>query len=715
MKEFKNQKINDDTNKNEDNECLNKDGKNEGNTTGKFAALKEFFMGNRLWFFLFVVLSLAIPDLVLKSKVLFVEFRVDGGTLMWLTMSHLVSIAFSVLWIGLFMFLCIYMLPKKAGRIVFAVIASLADILMIAEIIYFNIFGRFFMLSSIFLANEGMAYLPILYQYLSPWLIIYTVLAIASLVFACMCWQKQTMKKQFWPLILVFPVGIVLLSSSMQVSSEEKKNTEVWSTWMAPRHVYTDMADPDRCIRVMGVYQFMARSVTYPLFYDTGFGNEDYTTVDDYIEKREKAKPIEVAENEMTGYFEDKNVIVIMMESLDDWMISPETTPTIYRLMNEGINFKQHIATPFGGGYTFNSEFAFNTGYYTPKSSSSASIYGYNEFPYTLPKLFKQKGYAANQFHYNKMEFYNRATMHKAFGYDNYISFMDYMSTEDAELDSNAMLLDDNQIYEKMTENDKFFDFVITYSAHLPYTSDDKIANAAKKYPSLADKVSVEEFKAKLLEVDSRCDEIDYSAYSDDDWEHFTKEYNNGRLLAKDTDEFIRLLVEKLEADGLLEDTVIVAFADHYTYGYSDENIVKGLSVADGEKFVEETPFFIYHKGSEPREVNKISATKDILPTLQNLFGLERFCGYIGDDIFGLGDENGFVYFNDMSWYDGEIYCNNEYRKEIDEIDEANMTDEERSALSARREYVEAMDKKMIESLEINDIVIAGDYFANRK
>ena len=659
--------------------------------------IREFFKENQLWFFFFAVLALLIPDLVLKSKVIFVDFRVDENALYRFFLCHLVSILFTAAWICIILFLCIYIMPKKSGRITFIVIASLANILMISEFIYYTMFGRFFMLNSIFLATEGAAYIPILHQYISPWLILYTVLSIASLVFACKCWQKQTIPKKFWTIALAFPLIIVLLASFMTVSAKEKSNSKIWSTWKRPRFVYSDMADPDRCIRVMGIYQFIIRSVTHPLFDSTGFTDEDFRKVDEYVERNDITLSSKPEENEMTGYFKDKNVIVIMLESMDDWMISPETTPTIYRLMNQGINFKNHIASPFGGGYTFNSEFALNTGYYTPKSTSSASIYGYNEFPYTMPKLFKAKGYSVNQFHYNKMEFYNRATMHKAFGYDNYISFMDYMTEAEAELDSNVFSLPEDDIYRKMTENEKFFDFIITYSAHLPYNADDKIDAAKLKYPNLVDAVSVDNFKAMMLKADETSEELDFSEVTDEKWQSYTNEYNNARLLAKDTDEFIRILIEKLEKDGLMDDTVFVMFTDHYTYGYSKEAIVKGMSLLDGERFIEETPFFIYHKGSPKMEITKVSSTKDILPTVINLFGLDRFGGYIGDDIFD-PENKGFAYFSSMNWYDGEIYRD----------DNLEITDE-------NREYVEEMDKKMMDCININDIIVAGNYFSRQK
>jgi len=273
--------------------------------------LRLFFSMNSMWFFIFAVLSLVIPDLVLKSRVIFVDFRVDEGPLLRFLLCDFIPLLFTALWVCLILFICVYMLPKRYGRLLFILIATLSNVLMISEFIYYTMFGRFFMLNSIFLATEGAAYIPILHQYISGQLILWTILSITSLVMACILWKKYTIPKKFWSIGLIFPVAILSLSLSMTVSDAEKTDTEIWSTWKRPRFVYSDMADPDRCMRVMGIYQFMARSVTYPLFYDSGFTDEDYDRVAKYIEERNDFFDTHPAENEMTGYFKDKNVEIV--------------------------------------------------------------------------------------------------------------------------------------------------------------------------------------------------------------------------------------------------------------------------------------------------------------------------------------------------------------------------------------------------------------------
>ena len=96
-------------------------------------------------------------------------------------------------------------------------------------------------------------------------------------------------------------------------------------------------------------------------------------------------------------------------------------------MMENGINFVNHYMPNVGVGYTFNAEFAVNTGYYCPSTETSASIYTKNSFPLSLGNLATREGYTTKSFHFNGRNFYNRATMHKQFGYKEYKSFMNYL------------------------------------------------------------------------------------------------------------------------------------------------------------------------------------------------------------------------------------------------------------------------------------------------
>ena len=104
------------------------------------------------------------------------------------------------------------------------------------------------------------------------------------------------------------------------------------------RAAYENLFNTHRLYQVCGLYQTLCKdvyaNVIYPL---TPAYTEEHEAGRQEIEAyfSEKDRP---EENEMTGLLAGKNVILVLMESMDDWMLG-EYTPTLNRLMAEGSNF----------------------------------------------------------------------------------------------------------------------------------------------------------------------------------------------------------------------------------------------------------------------------------------------------------------------------------------------------------------------------------------
>ena len=64
------------------------------------------------------------------------------------------------------------------------------------------------------------------------------------------------------------------------------------------------------------------------------------------------------------------------MESMDDWMVNEEVTPTMYEMMNHGFNFTNHYSPGYVTGETANTEFVANTGMY-PSINKLSPNYAY--------------------------------------------------------------------------------------------------------------------------------------------------------------------------------------------------------------------------------------------------------------------------------------------------------------------------------------------------
>ncbi len=611
-----------------------------------FKGILDFL--KKYYFLIFGVVTLILPDLVLRSLLqpgTFTERYVEVA-----------EMAFTLTWIFIIIFLCVFLLPRRIGKVLFAIISGFFIIFSFSQYIYYKIFDQFFWLKSVTLAGEGAAYFIYAIKLIDAKLILYTLFTITSLVVVMVKWKSFSSRK-FFPILLV-PVAVLVLTHMCMQPEFHKESTDGWDTWRKPSLVYQKFNDINKSFEIAGLYQFTYLDIYTTVFPNENYDDEGFAKVNEYF-----ALKGEPTINKYTGLFEGKNVIAVMMESIDTWMIDKKNTPTLYKMMKDGIHFTNYNAPFFGAGFTFGSEFAFNTGFFTPVSAVSASNFSNNSFPYALARLFKEKGYAVNSFHFNNSEFYNRGIMHKSFGYEKYNCFASFgLEGTEAELDSN--ILRNDEIYNKMTAKSPFFNFIITYSAHLPYAGEDAKLLLAKEY---------------------RPDLIN---------EEINPEKNNIEILAADTDEFFRQLLERLEADGLLEDTVIVAYTDHFAYGVSD---VELLNEWKGDELSYKVPAFIYAKGITSMKVSKPMMTIDWAPTLVNLFGLNRAGRYIGNDILD-PDHAGFVYFETWEWLDDKMYYTNS-----EEVPSEDIV------------YIQKQNQRVKESIEINDIVVLGDYYKNDK
>ena len=615
--------------------------------------MKKFYI-NSIKTFIFIILAsitLLLPDIMLRRLLapgVFTEKYVSIATSL-----------FSIGWVLLIVLFCCLILPKKVGKTVFVVLTLAFSALSLSECVYYKIFDQFFWLKGIALAGEGSDYFGYAVKLIGPEMIIFLGATFVFMLISLFTWQQPAIEKKQRIGVLLLPVILLAATHIGMQPWLYGDSTNEWDVWRKPRIVYKNFNDVNKSLEISGIYQFSYLNLYTGVFpKGHNLSKNDRSMADEYFTLQGEPAP-----NRYTGALKGKNVIAVMLESIDTWMIDEEKTPTLYKMMNEGIHFTNYNAPFFGVGFTLSSEFAFNTGFFTPVSAGSASNFSSNAFPYALARLFKEAGYARNSVDFNSAEFYNRGLMHKTYGYEKYNAAEDFGITGiEAELDSN--LIKNDAFYQKMVEKTPFFNFFITYSAHLPYKGNSaKLDLAKEQWPEFINEE-----------------------------EHLEK--NNAQILAKDTDEFFRILLERLEADGLLNDTVIVAYTDHFAYGISDSEM---LNEWKGDTLSYCVPAFIYSKNLKPKKIDKPMMTIDWAPTLVNLFGLSKEARYLGHDALGT-EGDGFVYYETGAWMDENMHYI---------PTEEELTDEEAV-------YIQKQTKKAKDSIKINDIVVLGDYYRKR-
>ena len=568
------------------------------------------------------------------------------------------------------------LLEKKKGKILYIILFIISFALFITNNIYYSMTDTFFDFSLILLADEGSEYFLDAILNCNIWVYISSIIIIITFILGLKYFKGNT-KTDLKKIIKVFFLFLIIhtLTPLLLGKANDALN---WSTWRNPRNIYINFNDNNKSMRISGIYEYSVRN-----FYITFIKAKKTTNEEDitFLEE-EYSKEEENYQTNYTGKYKDKNLILLQLEGIDNWLITKEDTPTLYKMMNNSINFTNHYSYYNGGGSTFNSEFAVNTGFITPLSyTQNAYTFNKNSFPYSMANLFKNIGYTINAFHMNTGEYYSRTTNYQNWGYDNYYGLIDINDFKDEtyRLDRNLILNEKfNELLFNKDPNEKFVDYIITYSGHLPFTNTKGVCKMLYE----------EDINNLLLE----------NPDNDYPFEEMS-ELDCIRRQAKETDYMMKLLLQKLEENNLLDNTVIVAFTDHYLYTIEDKTILDTYKETSNN-LINKTPFFIWSKDMKQTKVNKVTSQLNILPTTLNLFGIEYSSNnYIGTDALSQNYE-GIVFFSDYSWFDGNVYVengeviNNKYISE--------------SSLEEKNYYISYITKK-------NDLTLKYNYFKHHK
>lgn len=518
-------------------------------------------------------------------------------------------------------------MKKELARIVYLIFLSIAYIFTVTQFIYYSLTNFYFSFSLLQMAGEGSGY--ILDTIIHTPLLAYGIM-LALLIFSVVIYRITFVKhidsfvdknngKAILGVILVFIILHFACPLTLGPANKELK----WNSFRNARNVYNTYSDANKSLRVSGLYEYLVRNfyVTY-LKPNAKMSDSEKDFLERAYEKQTSKK------NSVTGIFEGKNLIFLQLEGLDSWLLTEETTPTLYELSQNSYNFTSHFSMYTGGGSTFNSEFAVNTGYTTPITySENVYTLNKNEFPHTMAKLFKNQGYTVNAFHMNTGEFYSRGINYKNWGYDNYygLADLDDVDTSNEYFELDRAMMENETFYQAMfPKNQPFVDYIITYTPHTPFTATKGVGKLLAKMNGIEDAQDYSEEQVVKME-------------------------------AAETDHMVSMLIDSLKKEGLYENTVIVAFADHYLYTINDKSVLDKYKYTKDNR-INNTPFFIWSSDTVYQENIKTNMQLHILPTVLNMFDISyQPSDYIGQDLFD-DDYEGIAFFTDQSWYDGEHY-----------------------------------------------------------
>ena len=422
-------------------------------------------------------------------------------------------------------------------------------------------------------------------------------------------------------------------------------------------------------IKTLGIYQYglydIYLSLTTPIDYALAENNE-FIEVSNYV-KSNQINP----NSELFGVAKDQNIIVISLESLQEFAINlevngEEVTPFLNQFIQECYyfdNFYQQTSQ----GKTSDAEFITENSLYAADRGSAFYAKSQNQYE-SLASIFKGQGYYTAVFHANEKEFWNRETMYEALGFDHFF-------------DESAFLVNEENSFGWGLTDEAFFEQTLDYLKGLPQPFYAKLLTLTNHYP---------------FEIPEQYQYISPGETNNEIVNHYI-------TTVRYLDEALKSFITNLKESGLYDNTIIVMYGDHY--GLS-ESYYEDLAILLQEEEItlnrhldlQRVPFIIHLPNQEEGEVvSTVSGQIDMKPTLLNLVGLP-VNAYInfGQDLFA-ADRRELIVLRDGSFIGSEYrYADSTCLRS----DSGELVDQS---------FCESLEKVAVQDLYYSDLILNKD------
>ncbi|MEG9297298.1 LTA synthase family protein [Mangrovibacillus sp. Mu-81] len=374
-------------------------------------------------------------------------------------------------------------------------------------------------------------------------------------------------------------------------------------------------------------------------------------------------------DDEMFGIGKDKNLIIVSMESLQNFVINSkvngeEVTPFLNDFIGESYYF-DNFYHQTQQGKTSDSEFLLDNSLYPLNRGAVFFTHSGNQFDSLTEKL-DENGYFTTAMHANNKSFWNRDIMYDSLGYERFYSLPDYEVTEENSVNWG---MKDIPFFEQSVEHMKempkpFSTKMITLTNHYPFTLDEE---------------------DKMIDP-----------YTSNDGT-VNRYFQTVRYM----DEALKNFINDLKESGLYENSVIVMYGDHYGISENHNTAMSQYLGKEVTPFVstqlQRVPLIIHVPGQEGKTISKVSGQIDLKPTISHLMGIETKKDIqFGGDVFSEQHED-FTILRDGRFITKDyVYAG----EKCWDKDTEKITD---------MKYCEPFKDRTTQELEYSDKIIYGD------
>ncbi len=564
----------------------------------------------------------------------------------------------------------LYFKKPKSSQIILAGMLFLLTLLLYSNILYYREFSDFLTTNILVGSNNVSAGLVAsTFAMMRPWDLIYWFDVLILVVFIAR--RGETLSsKHYMPakkreIFAVTALGLSLFVGNLTLAEIDRPQ------------LLTRTFDRNYIVKYLGLNFFAGYDVFQTAQNNQIRASADETHLNDIIDftRENYREPNE----EYFGVAEDRNVIVIALESVQQFLID-------YELEDE--NGVKHEVMPFVNSLFTNQEsYSFNNFFHQTSQGKSSdgevlgetSLYGLPEGSafqtlgstntfHAAPAILEQKaGYSSAAFHGNVGSFWNRTDTYRNFGYDYFFDAEFYDVSGERSLEYGL-------------KDKLFFNDSVEYIEQLPQPFYTKFVTVTNHFP---------------YPLDEQNQGFPLAQTSDDT-------INQYFATANYLDQAIEEFFNYLKSSGLYEDSIIMLYGDHYGISNMRNPHLAELVGKDRLEWngfddteMQRVPLIMHVPGVDNGDVfETYSGQIDMVPTLLHLLGIEtdEFL-FMGQDI--LADDhndavplrNGRVLTSEYSFIGQSIYDKegNNITEELSEEEISELTmirDEERRELT---------------------------------
>jgi lipoteichoic acid synthase len=468
---------------------------------------------------------------------------------------------------------------KKVHAFTLFLATVLTTGILYADLLYFRFYTDFVTLPILFQFKNVGGIGPSTFELMSPW----DVLLFADIIIIGWYLNKRRRLPSFTSRekLNYFSVSLALVLLTVAVGL------------IKTPYLFQEAYDREQMVTAIGPYNYHV--------YDTGYAlgvnlNPLVASKTDTNSPLNYTKTKKNDQSDLFGIAEGKNVILISMESTQNFVINKkvegkEITPFLNSLVKDSFYFDQ-IYDQTAQGKTSDSEFMIDTGLYPLASGSVFVRNPENKFK-SMPHILKKKDdYYSAVFHGNDASFWNREVMYDSLGYDRFYSKQDYEVTEENSVNYGI-------------KDIPFFNQSISFLQDLPRPFYTRFITLTNHFPFL-----LEEKDQFIPQASTEVDVV-----------------NRYVATVRYEDEAIKRFFGKLKEKGIYDESIFVLYGDHYGISEKYESgVLELMNMEDtplNHMKLQQVPLIIHVPGTEGKTITSIGGEVDIRPTILHLLGIE--------------------------------------------------------------------------------------------